>query len=198
MRRTLLLLAVVAVGAASAAPAQARAITMARLDRTNAGPPRIAVHVSNLLDDPEWIEPWRNAYVLQAHWKVQLWQKNNFLISTPQPPVEWDVTVQQVPTMDLFNYAESTTGGTTRKSFSTLDSLKAYLTEDVIVPVAGQLAPGKWYYRIEVRVSASADDPLDPRPSSDIASLSQKIVGWISGGGPTRDLPTVERSFTWP
>ena len=197
MRRARYLLAVAVVGAASAASAQGRAIALARLVPQASGPPWVAVHVSNLLDDPQWLEPWRNAYVVQVHWKVQLWQKN-FLINTSQPAVEWDVYVQQVPTIDLFNYTERTTGRTMRKSFGTVDSLKAYLTEDVSIPGPRQLAPGRWYYRIDVRVATSAEDPLDPRTAANAGGVAQAIVGWIVGGGPTRDLPTVTVPFTVP
>lgn len=195
MRRALYLLAVVVVGAASAASAQARAIVVPRLVPQTSGPPRVAVHVSNLLDDPQWLEPWRNAYVVQVHWKVQLWQEK-FLINTSLPAVEWDVYVQQVPGLDLFYYAERITGQPTRKTFRTLDSLKAYLTEDVSIPVQRQLSPGKWYYRIDVRLSTAAEDPLDPRTASEGVTFGQKLVGLILGSGPTRDLPTVTVPFT--
>lgn len=197
MRRTLALLAALVFGAASAATAQARAIAVVRLVPHAKTPPTVYVHVSNLLDDPEWQEAWRNAFVIRVHWKVQLWQKN-FLISTPQPAVEWDVYVQQVPGMDLFNYAEITTGGRRTISFTTLDSLKAYLAGDVEVPGPAQLSPGNYFYRVDARVDASTDNPLDPKSSSGGSSLAQWFVGVFSGGGPARDLPTVERAFKVP
>jgi hypothetical protein len=102
MRRALGLLAALVVAAAATASAQAHAVALARLDTTKDGRPQVAVHVSNLLDDPEWLEPWQNAYMIQIHWKVQLLKKGIF--RTVQSTVEWDVLVQQVPQMDLFNY----------------------------------------------------------------------------------------------
>jgi len=191
MRRALYFLAAVLVGAASTASAQARAVTMARLVTQAKGPPQLAVHVSNLLDDPEWLEPWGNAYFVQLHWKVQLWQERTF-INASLPPLEWDVCVQQVPGLDLFNYGERFTGRPTRKTFSTLDSLKAWLTSDV-APPAQALSPGKWYYLIDVHVSTSAEDPCDPRTAS-----GGGLKGLIQGTGPTRDLPQKKLPFTVP
>jgi hypothetical protein len=197
MRRALGLLAALAAAAAATASAQAHAVTLARLDTTRDGRPQVAVHVSNLLDDPEWLDPWQSAYVIQIHWKVQLLRKAIF--RTVQSTVEWDVLVQQVPQMDLFNYTERISGRLPNTiSFRTLDSLKAHLVEDVGIPAtsaARKLAPGDYFFRIDVTLSTSEKDPFDLRPSADVG-VFQKLAGLLPGGNHSRDLPTVDRNFT--
>lgn len=189
MRRAPFVLAVLIVGAASAAAAQGRTITTAQLISQQDG--TFQAHVSNLLDDPEWLERWDNAFFIQLHWKVQLWRAR-FPFSSPQPPVEWDVCVQQVPGLDLFNYTELTTRSRKTTTFRTLDSLKAHLIEPVGLP-SRQLAPGNWFYLIDVHVSTSEDDPCDPRTAAARPGLIERIV---QGSGPVRDLPTVRLDFT--
>jgi hypothetical protein len=192
MRRALGLLAALVVAAAPAASAQAHAVTLARLDSLN-GAPRVAVHVSNLLDDPEWLEPWQNAYVIQVHWKVQLWKKG--LIKALQRTYEWDDLLQQVPQMDLFNYTERFNGASKTISFRTLDSLKAHVVQDVALPAPPKLAAGEYFFRIDVTLSTSEKDPFDTRAPSDVGAV-QKFVELFSGGNHAKDLPTVDRSFT--
>jgi hypothetical protein len=191
MRRALTLLAVAIVGAASAASAQGRALTVAQLDQQVNG--RFLAHVSNLLEDPEWKERWDNAFFIQLHWKVQLWQKH-FLRDTPRAPVEWDVCVQQVPGLDLFNYTEPKGTSRSTVTFRTLDSLRAHLLVPVSLPVP-RLSSGSWFYLIDVHVSTSEDDPCDPRTGSAKAGFIQQLV---QGTGPTRDLPTVKLEFKVP
>jgi hypothetical protein len=193
MRRALGLLAAIVVAAASAASAQAHAITLAHVDTLRDGTPQVAVHVSNLLDDPEWLEPWQNAYVIRIHWKVQVWR--NALIKSPQRTYEWDVLLRQVPQMDLFNYTERISGRQPNTiSFRTLDSLKAHLVQDVGVPALPKLAAGQYFFRIDVTLSTSEKDPFDTRTSSDVGAV-QKFVGLFSGGSHAKDLPTVDRNF---
>jgi hypothetical protein len=193
MRRALGLLAALVVAAASMATAQARAVTLARLDSLN-GAPRVAVHVSNLLDDPEWLEPWQNAYVIHVHWKVQLWR--NGLIKSLQRTYEWDDLLQQVPQMDLFNYTERISGRQpTTISFRTIDSLKAHLVQDIGVPAPSRLAAGEYFFRVDVTLSTSEKDPFETRTSSDVGAV-QKFVGLFSGGSHAKDLATVDRAFT--
>ncbi len=171
-------------------------MVLTRLDTTSDGRQQVVVHISNLLDDPEWLEPWQNAYVIQVHWKVQLW-RNGFLgIKSPQQTVEWDVLVQQVPQMDLFNYTERIGGQQSRRtSFRTLDSLKAHLVEDIGIPAPKKLPAGAYFFRIDVTLSTLETDPFDARVSADVG-VFQKLVGLLPGGNHSRDLPTVDRSFT--
>ncbi|MGH7593830.1 MAG: hypothetical protein ACRELE_08280, partial [Gemmatimonadales bacterium] len=82
MRRALYLLAVAIVGAASPASAQARARISARLDM-QASPPNLLVHVSDLLDDPVWLDVLHNAYKVRVHWRVQLW-RSRAIFDSPQ------------------------------------------------------------------------------------------------------------------
>ena len=193
MRRTPCLLAVALALAATAASAQARATTVARLISHDRSPPELGVHVSNLLDDPDWQEQWGNAFFIQLHWKVQLWQVK-LLLDSPQPPIEWDVCVQQVPGLDLFNYTERPAGARITKTFRTLDSLKTWLVGDEGPPVR-PLAPGRWYYLVDVHVSTSAEDPCDPRSTPNSGGFLRSLV---QGVGPTRDLTTRRLQFTVP
>ncbi len=200
MRRALGLLAALVVAVAPAAPAQAHAHAMAltRLDTTSDGRPQVVVHISNLLDDPEWLEPWQNAYVIQVHWRVQLYRKGFLGVTSPQPrtTTEWDVLVQQVPQMDLFNYKERIGGQQPKTtSFRTLDSLKAHLVEDIGIPAPKKLAAGDYFFRIDVTLSTLEKDPFDARATADVGVV-QKLVALLPGGTHSRDLPTVDRSFT--
>lgn len=187
MRRSLYLLAVIMIGAASVASAQ-RAITVARLLPSQGnGPPAFAAHVSNLLDDPDFVDRWNNAFYIQVHWKVQLW-KSNLIINSSLPPVEWNVCVRQVPGLDLFSHTE----GKKDTTFSKVDSLKAHLLQDVTLGQPKGLGRGEWYYLIDVHVSTAVENPCDPR----VAVKSGGILnGIMLGNGPTRDLPQVRLTF---
>lgn len=191
MRRALYLLAVVVVGAASAASAQARAITVARLIPQAKGAPAFGAHVSNLLDDPDWNDRWSNAFFIQVHWKVQVWQDRT-LFPKSFKPTEWNVCVRQVPGLDLFSYTGT---GEDKKTFSTLDSLKAYLAQDISLGSPRGLASGSWYYAIDVRVSTSDEDPCAARV---VPKSGGFLQGLVLGGGPTRDLPQVTLQFKVP
>ena len=190
MRRALYVFAVVMLGAAATAPAQARSLTVARLVLHPTGAPTFATHVSNLLDDPDWQERWGQAFFIQLHWKAQIWRDR--LFGSSQPAVEWDVCVQQVPGLDLFTANEPRGRGRATTTFRTLDSLRAHLNEDVGLPQP-QLAPGNWIYLIDVHISTSEEDPCDPRTAPARAGFLERLV---QGSGPVRDLPQFRLPFT--
>ena len=138
MRRALYLFAVMVVGAVSTASAQARARVAARLD-VQATPPNLLVHVSDLLEDPVWLDALHNAYKIRVHWRVQLWRSRT-LFDEPQLPVEWDDIIQQVPVLDVYTYTEP--GGSTPMTtrFDTLDKLKDWVTAGRAVEHPGDVA----------------------------------------------------------
>ena len=143
MRRALYLFAVVIVGAVSTASAQARARIAARLDIQDA-PPNLLVHISDLLEDPVWLDALRNAYKIRVHWRVQLWRSRT-LFDDPQLPLEWDDIIQQVTVLDVYTYTEP--GGSTPMitRFDTLDLLKEWVRQDVRLNTPANLTAGRWY-----------------------------------------------------
>lgn len=183
MRRALYLFAVVIVGAVSTATAQARARISARLD-TQTNPPSLLVHISDLLEDPVWLDALHSAYKIRVHWRVQLW-RSRALFDSPQPPIEWDDIIQQVPVLDVYTYTEP--GGSTPMTtrFDTLDLLKAWVRQDVQLNTPPSLTPGKWYYIVDATLSTIAPDQSS---SSDASGLAETVRRLILGGGPSQDL----------
>jgi hypothetical protein len=183
MRRALYLLAAVVVGAVATASAQARARVAVRLD-TRTSPPNLLVHVSDLLDDPVWLDALHSAYRIRVHWRVQLW-RSRAILDSPQPPIEWDDIISQVPVLDVYTYTEP--GGSTPMTtrFDTLDLLKAWVQQDVQLNTPTDLAPGTWYYIVDVSLSTISPDQ---RSGSAGGGLSEALQRFILGGGPKQDL----------
>lgn len=184
MRRALYLFAVAIIGAVSPASAQARARIAARLD-VQASPPNLLVHVSDLLDDPVWLDALRNAYKIRVHWRVQLW-RSRAILDSPQPPIEWDDIIQQVPVLDVYTYTEPGGSRPMTTRFDTLDLLKAWVGQDVQLTTPNDLAPGKWYYIVDASLSTVTQDQAS---GSDGGGLSEAVRRLILGGGPKQDLP---------
>lgn len=188
MRRTLSLLAILLVGAVSAASAQARPVAMeARLDRasvSSTGPAArvsgLVVRVSGLLDDLEWQDYLIKGYTIQMHWTVQLW-KSQFL-GGARPKTEWDVEVQAVP--DLAQYVYNEPSNNDRRVFKTLDSLKTLLGAERALrgPLRSQLSGGDWYYLISVDITALTQEQVDRRANGGGADLGELIRGFLSPG----------------
>jgi len=186
MRRALYLFAVLVAGAVSTASAQARARIAARLD-VQASPPNLLVHISDLLEDPEWLDALHNAYKIRVHWKVQLWRSRT-LLDEPQLPVEWDDIVQQVPVLDVYTYTEP--GGSTPMTtrFDTLDKLKDWVSQDVRLNTPATLRAGRWYYVVDATISTVA-------PNETNGSLSETLRQLVLGGGPRQDLSQARTAY---
>ena len=190
MRRALYLFAVVIVGAVSTASAQARARIAARLDIQDA-PPNLLVHISDLLEDPVWLDALRNAYKIRVHWRVQLWRSRT-LFDDPQLPLEWDDIIQQVPVLDVYTYTEP--GGSTPMitRFDTLDLLKEWVRQDVRLNTPANLTAGRWYYVVAATISTVAPDQAN---NPDAGGLSETLRRLILGGGPRQDLPRAKTAY---
>ena len=186
MRRALYLFAVLVVGAVSPASAQARARIAARLD-VQASPPNLLVHISDLLEDPVWLDALHNAYKIRVHWRVQLWRSRT-LLDEPQLPVEWDDIVQQVPVLDVYTYTEP--GGSTPMTtrFDTLDKLKEWVSQDVRLNTPATLRAGRWYYVVDATISTVAPDETN-------GSVSETLRRLVLGGGPRQDLSQARTAY---
>jgi hypothetical protein len=182
MRRTLYLLAAVLAGAVSTASAQAHTpVLVAHVDTAASNPYGVLVHVSGLLDSPEWLEQLNKGYTIELHWTVQLWKKGGFLPSA-QAPTEWTSLVQAPPGMDRYQYTERVPGK--RLDFSTLDSLKAYLSVDVGPPAPrNRLAAGGWYYVVTVDIAALTQEQLDDQANGTSGGLLGVLRGFVNGSG---------------
>jgi hypothetical protein len=186
MRRALYLFAVMIAGAVSTASAQARARVAARLD-VQATPPNLLVHVSDLLEDPVWLDALHNAYKIRVHWRVQLW-RSRAILDEPQLPVEWDDIIQQVPVLDVYTYTEP--GGNTPMTtrFDTLDKLKDWVRQDVRLNTPATLRAGRWYYVVDATISTVAPDEAN-------GSVSETLRRLVLGGGPRQDLSQAKTAY---
>ncbi|HEY8061506.1 MAG TPA: hypothetical protein VID74_01855 [Gemmatimonadales bacterium] len=186
MRRALYLFAVLVAGAVSTASAQARARIAARLD-VQASPPNLLVHISDLLEDPVWLDALHNAYKIRVHWRVQLWRSRT-LFDEPQLPIEWDDIVQQVPVLDVYTYTEP--GGSTPMTtrFDTLDKLKDWVSQDVRLNTPATLRAGRWYYVVDATISTVAPDETN-------SSVSETLRRLVLGGGPRQDLSQARTAY---
>jgi hypothetical protein len=186
MRRALYVFAVLIIGAVSTVSAQARARIAARLDIQDT-PPNLLVHVSDLLEDPVWLDALHNAYRIRVHWRVQLWRSRT-LLDEPQLPLEWDDIIQQVPVLDVYTYTEP--GGNTPMTtrFDTLDKLKDWVRQDVRLNTPTTLRAGRWYYVVDATISTVAPDETN-------GSVAETLRRLVLGGGPRQDLSQAKTAY---
>lgn len=177
MRRTLHLLAALVVGAVSSASAQ---LLLARRADTPTNPYGLLVHVSGLLDDKEWSDHLNKGYTVQLHWFVQLWHPGRLGLGGAQSPTEWDTEVQAQITLGNYIYTTKVPGQVDdRRTFSTLDSLNAWISTDVPLQFpARRLESGEWYYVVRVDVAALTPEELDNQVNGggSIASFLSNLV----------------------
>lgn len=174
MRRTLYLLVVLLIGAALPASAQAHTRIAARLQAPQgSAPPSLIFSVSNLLDDPEWLDALNSAFRLSLHWKVTLY-RTALLADRAEPAREWNDFIQKIPTLDVYDYREPVGGRLQSVKFGTLDSLKSLLGLEQLIPTPRNLAQGKWYYTVELTITA--DDQTDPENAGSQLSWAQRLV----------------------
>ncbi len=194
MRRTLYLLAAVLAGAVSTASAQVRTpVLVARMDTAASNPHGLLVHVSGLLDSPDWLEQLNKGYTIELQWTVQLWKKG--FIPSAQSPTGWASLVQAPPGMDRYQYTERVPGK--RLDFSTLDSLKAYLSvEERLLGPRNQLASGDWYYVVTVDIAALTQEQLDDQANGTSGGLLGVLRGFVNGSGLKLPLQSQHIPFT--
>jgi hypothetical protein len=193
MRRALYLFAAILFGAAPAASAQAHVRIGVRLQQPAAGLPNLVFSVTDLLDDPEWLDALNSAYRISLHWKVTL--SRSAFIDFTGPPTEWNDFVWKIPALDIFNYSEPVAGRLVSAKFGTIDSLKSLLGQEQLIATPKTLPPGRWYYTVQLTVSV--DDPADPN-SSGPSSLNA-LQRFVLGRGPHRTYsPQSTATFTVP
>jgi hypothetical protein len=190
MVRKLLLIAALLAGAVTSASAQSRATLVARKDTAFTNRTGLLVHVSGLVDDPQWADPLAKGYTVQVHWEIQLWKKGGRyfgLGDDPQPKIEFDVEVQTNEFMPSYSYTERTRGGPKRFVFTKMDSLRVMLATDLIIP-GPPLEAGDWYYNVVVDIRALTQDQIDQRDPGSGGVLSGLINRLVMGSGPRKTL----------
>jgi len=185
MRRPLYLLAAVMVGAAAAAPAQARPVLEARRDTIPTNPNGVLVRLTGLLNDPEWRDQLDASYTIQIHWSVQLWKRGGFLnFGVPQPKTEWDTEVHTIP--QLLQFVGTTRIPGRRDSielFGSFDALKNWIETPLRVPQPRtKLSAGDWYYVVSVDIRALTQDEIDARANGGGGGVAQLITRALVGG----------------
>jgi hypothetical protein len=173
VRRLLFLFAALLFGAAAVASAQARPRIGVRLKQEGAGPPNLIFSVTNLLEDPDWIEALNSAYRIQLHWRVSL-SRSRLVADQAGRPSEWDDFVQKIPTIDLFKFSEPFHGKYLTTSSNSIDSLKALLGAEQRILTPQTLAPGRWYYTVQLDVSV--DDQSDAAGSAPLLNSLQRLI----------------------
>jgi hypothetical protein len=154
MRRALYLIAVLLAGAARAAVAQSHVRLTARLGSAPAGSaPNLVVHLSDLLDDPEWRAELEGASIIRVHWSATLY-RSSFPFDIPRPPVEWEDDFSEVPVVNQFQFVERTARGPKSFKFGTLDSLRVVSEQEISVPTPVTIGNGKWYYSVTATITA--------------------------------------------
>ncbi|HEY4320787.1 MAG TPA: hypothetical protein VGM77_06345 [Gemmatimonadales bacterium] len=171
--RRLWLLVLLLAGAASVASAQARTHIGARLQLQSDGPPALVFSVSNLLDDGDWLSALNNASRIELHWSVSL-SRSRAIFDVTGTPTEWNDYVEKIPTLDVFNYMEPSRGRLTTRAFNSLDSLKLLLGQEQQINTPRTLAPGRWYYSVQLTVTA--DDRPDPNSKAQPLSAFQRLI----------------------
>jgi hypothetical protein len=192
MRRTLALVTALCIGTVSTVSAQARARVGARLEPQGSGLPYVRVHLSNLLDDSRWRDPFDNAYTITVHWHVELWRQGG--IDRVVRTQDWDATVTYIPWVEIYNSTERTAAGKSDTTFKTLADLKSWIGQDIRLSLtqAPTPPPGKYYYVVNATVSTSNPDQADNNSAEPewLGTLGRFLNRVISGGSNRADLPS--------
>lgn len=184
--------------AVSTASAQARPHVGAYLYPHPGALPSLDIHIDNLLDNAQWLDALNDAYTIHVHWRVQLWRSGGWLWNPSMPPVEWEDLIQHVPVINEYRFTEPSRNGPVTQRFATLDSLRAWVNQERTLPPPSGLAPGTWYWTVDVDLSAQTEDQESAR-NNDGGALTKALQRLVLGGGLRVTLPgTRTVTFTVP
>jgi hypothetical protein len=157
VRRVLLLLAVVLVGAAPAATAQAGARVELTRDTVSNDP---IVRVRNLLREPQWREALEAAFTLRLQWRVDLWRQRT-IFPANERTVNYEVIVQPDPLLRQYRLITRVPGRPPIESrYSSFESLQMAMDLAQQLGRQGPTRSGEWYYTATLRVSTLTDEEL--------------------------------------
>jgi len=158
VRRLLVLLAVVLVGAAPAVSAQARARVEVTRDTVSNDP---VVRVRNLLREAQWREALESAFTLRLQWRVDLWRQRT-IFPANERSVSYEVIIQPDPLLQQYRLITRVPGRPPIESrYATFESLLLATDLSQQLGRQGPTRPGDWYYTATLRVSTLTDEELE-------------------------------------
>lgn len=158
MRRVLLLLAVVLVGAAPAVSAQARARVEVTRDTISNDP---IVRVRNLLREAQWRDALESAFTLRLQWRVDLWRQRA-IFPANERSVTYEVIIQPDPLLQQYRLITRVPGRPPIESrYATFESLLLATDLSQQLGRQGPTRRGDWYYTATLRVSTLTDEELE-------------------------------------
>lgn len=151
MRRIVLFLAVVLVGAAPAVSGQASARVEVTVDSARRDP---KVRLHNLMEETRWREALEDAFRISINWRVELWRRQTFW-SSKDREFEFTVVIRREPLLGQYfiTYFSANKEPTT-ESFRDFGDFVLQLERAIPVHYMAPTTEGEWFYIAEVRVSA--------------------------------------------
>ena len=173
MRRTLLLLALAAAGAAAPLRAQEEARVRLEVSLTpdSSGRTEHARLVTrDVVRDPRVTAMLASGFPVRLHYKVEVWRSRSLLDAFVRQ-TEWDVVIRHEPLLDQYQVGEVFRFTNRISRFADLRALAEGLAVPREVRV-GPRDPGEYYYAVTLEVSTLSD--------TDIADLEQFLSGEVA------------------
>ncbi len=169
--RRLLLLAVLLLGAVSAAPGQ-RVRVEATLEASTNKP---RVRVFNLFDDAQWREAIAASYPVRLNFQLDLWRART-LVSENMITRKWAFVISRQAVLDVYTLTTLVPGQEPRiERFASLDDLRMRVELPVPISGVGPTRSGTFWYELKLGISTLSADEFD--------DLQHYLQGGNGGGG---------------
>jgi hypothetical protein len=173
--RRILLLAVLLLGAASAAPAQSVRVEATLEASTNK--PR--VRVFNLFDDEQWKEAIAASYPIRLNFQLDLWRAQKGWFAENLITRKWAFVISRQAVLDVYTLTTVVPGQEPRiERFASLDDLRMRVELPVPISGVGPTRTGTFWYSIKLGIST-----LSANEFNDFQHYLQGSSGGGGGGG---------------
>lgn len=155
MRRVVLLLAVILVGAVSTAPAQTGARVEVGIDPSTRDPrPRIR----NLLNEERWREAIDDAFRVSLNWRIDLYRNRPFWFPANEMRFEFTVVVWRDPLLGQYYVTYLVSGQEPgERVFTSLQEFVFELEKQHRIQGMAPVTEGQYYYAAALEVTALDD-----------------------------------------
>lgn len=156
--RRLLLLAVLLLGAVSAAPGQ-RVRVEATLEASTNKP---RVRVFNLFDDAQWREAIAASYPVRLNYQLDLWRAQKGWFAENMSTRKWAFVISRQAVLDVYTLTTVVPGQEPRiERFASLDDLRMRVELPVPISGVGPTRGGTFWYSLKLGISTLSADEFD-------------------------------------
>ena len=156
--RRLLALAVLLLGAASAAPAQSVRVEATLENATNK--PR--VRIFNLFDDAQWKEAIAASYPVRLNYQLDLWRARAGWFPDNLNTRKWAFVISRQAVLDVYTLTTIVPGQEPRtERFASLDDLRMRVELPVPISGVGPTRGGTFWYSLKLGISTLSANEFD-------------------------------------